>query len=67
MGAHVFLKVTPMRKMLIFEKNDKLSPRFIDPFEILERIRPVSYKLALPPTLITVHNVPCLYVEKVHP
>ncbi|XP_028084511.1 uncharacterized protein LOC114285649 [Camellia sinensis] len=40
-----------------FVKSGKLSQRFIGPFEILERIREVAYRLALPPQLLGVHNV----------
>ncbi|KAL0554785.1 hypothetical protein IC582_008713 [Cucumis melo] len=53
----VFLKVAPMRGVLRFERRGKLSPRFVGPFEILERIGPVAYRLALPPSLSTVHDV----------
>nr|GFC41171.1 hypothetical protein [Tanacetum cinerariifolium] len=35
----------------------KLSPHFIGPFEILDRVGEVSYRLALPPQLSHVHNV----------
>ena len=35
---HVFLKVMPKRGVVRFCKRGKLSPRFIGPFEILERI-----------------------------
>ena len=40
-----------------FEKKGKLSSRFIKPFEILERVGRVAYRLALSPDLASVHNV----------
>ena len=42
-GAKVFLKVPPMKSIMRFGKKDKLSPRYIGPFEILERIGDVAY------------------------
>ena len=38
----VFLKVSPWRKILRFGKKGKLSPRFIEPYEILERIGSIA-------------------------
>ncbi|GJT35811.1 putative reverse transcriptase domain-containing protein [Tanacetum coccineum] len=43
------------RKPLEFEK-DKLAPRYVRPFEILERIGPVAYRLRLPKELSGVHD-----------
>ncbi|GJT14988.1 putative nucleotidyltransferase, ribonuclease H [Tanacetum coccineum] len=56
-GDRVFLKVSPFRRVKRFRIKGKLSPRFIGPFEILERIGEVSYRLALPPQLSHVHDV----------
>ena len=56
-GNHVFLKVMPKRWVVIFGKRGKLSPRFSGPFEILERVGTVAYRLALPPNMSGVHEV----------
>nr|GEY10036.1 hypothetical protein [Tanacetum cinerariifolium] len=53
----VFLKVSPCRGVRRFGIKGKLSPRFIGPFEILDRVGEVSYLLALPPQLSHVYNV----------
>ncbi|XP_076945107.1 uncharacterized protein LOC143616023 [Bidens hawaiensis] len=47
-GDQVFLKVSPCRGVRRFGIKGKLSPCYIGPFEILERIGEVSYRLALP-------------------
>ena len=56
-GDHVFLKVMPKRRVVMFGKRGKLSPRFIGPFEILEKVGNVVYRLALPPSMLGVHEV----------
>nr|GEZ04778.1 reverse transcriptase [Tanacetum cinerariifolium] len=57
LGDHVFLKVSPTRGVGCFGIKGKLNPRFIGPFEILDRVGEVSYRLAVPPQLSHVHNV----------
>ena len=56
-GDHVFLKVAPMKGVVRFGKRGKLNPRYVGPFEILERIGNLAYRVALPPHLSAVHNV----------
>ena len=43
--------------MVRFGNRRKLSPRFIGPFEILERVGTFAYRLALPPSMSCVHEV----------
>ena len=57
MGDHVFLKVMPKRGVVRFGKRGKLSSRYIRPFEVLEMVGTVSYRLALSPSLSSVHVV----------
>ena len=47
----------PKRGVVRFGKRGKLSPRFIGPFEILERVGTIAYQLALPPSMSGVHEV----------
>ena len=55
-GDHVFLKVMPKRGVIRFDKQGKLSSRYIRPFKILERVGTVAYLLALPSSLSGVHQ-----------
>ena len=56
-GDHVFLKVMPKRGVVRFGKRGNLSSRFIGPFEILERVDTIAYRLALPPSMSGVYEV----------
>jgi hypothetical protein len=56
-GDCVYLRVSPTRGVKRFGIKGKLVSRYIGPFLILARLGNVAYHLALPPTLVGVHNV----------
>ncbi|CAJ2645059.1 uncharacterized protein LOC123908949 [Trifolium pratense] len=56
-GDHVFLRVTPTTCVGRAIKSRKLSPKFIGPYEIIARVGPVAYQIALPPLLSNIHDV----------
>ncbi|GJT48758.1 reverse transcriptase domain-containing protein [Tanacetum coccineum] len=55
-GDHVMLKVSPWKGVVRFGKKGKLAPRFVVPFEIVERIGSVAYRLRLPKELSSVYD-----------
>jgi hypothetical protein len=56
-GDYVYLKVSPIRDLRILKVKEKLSPRYIGPFQILERKGELAYQLELPARLLDVHDV----------
>ena len=48
MGDQVFLRVSPWKGILRFGKRGKLSPRYIGPYEIVDKVGEVAYRLRLP-------------------
>ncbi|XP_074267173.1 uncharacterized protein LOC141590481 [Silene latifolia] len=56
-GDFVFLKVSPTKGVISFGKQRKLSPRYIGPFEINERVGSVAYRLHLSIELSRIHDV----------
>ncbi|KAJ9544677.1 hypothetical protein OSB04_024384 [Centaurea solstitialis] len=55
-GDKVLLKVSPWKGLIRFGRKGKLSPRFVGPFEVIERIGPVAYRLDLPIELNSIHD-----------
>jgi hypothetical protein len=56
-GDFVYLKVSPMRGTRRFKVKGKLAPRYVGPFQIVDRRGEVAYQLELPPQLSNVHDV----------
>ncbi|GKE23818.1 putative reverse transcriptase domain-containing protein [Tanacetum coccineum] len=55
-GDYVLLKVSPWKGVVCFRNKRELAPRFVGPFEIIEKVGPVAYKLDLPEELDGVHD-----------
>jgi len=56
-GHHVFLRVNPVTGVRRALKCRKLTPRFVGPFEIVEKVGAVAYRIALLPSLSNLHDV----------
>jgi hypothetical protein len=56
MGDHVYLRVRPRKSSLKMGACTKLAPQYCGPFEVLDRVGPIAYRLALPP-IVKSHNV----------
>ncbi|XP_070046519.1 uncharacterized protein [Nicotiana tomentosiformis] len=54
-GEKKHLKVSPMKRMMKFGKKGRLSLGFVGPFDALERVGKVSYRLALLSSLSGLH------------
>jgi hypothetical protein len=56
-GDQVFIHIRPNKSTIRFRKGTKLSPRFIGPFRIQEKVGPTAYRLVLPTHLHKTHSV----------
>ena len=53
----MYLKLSPLKMTTQSHKKGKLSSRNIGPYDIIEKIGLVAYRLALPMTLSNLHDV----------
>ena len=56
-GQRVLLRVTPLRRIAHLGRRGKLSPRYIGPFEVVEKVNDVAFRLRLPEDLSKIHDV----------
>jgi len=56
-GDYVYLKVSPIRGTRRFQVRGKLAPRYIGPYQILQRIGNVAYHIQLPKKMSDIHPV----------
>lgn len=56
-GDRAILKVSSMKGVMRFSRKEKLSPRYVSPFVVTQVVGPVAYKVDLPPSLASIHNV----------
>ena len=66
-GDHVFLKVMPKRGVVRFDKQGKLSHRYIGPFEVLEMVGYSHVPVGVTARFIRGScGIPCLYALEVN-
>ena len=56
-GDYVYLKISPMKRVMRFGKNGKLIPRLIGPNYIIQRVEELAYELAFHAELGSVHPI----------
>lgn len=56
-GDFVFLKLSPRKGIVRMGRRAKLNPRYVGPYEITERVGVVAYRLRLPATITSIHDV----------
>ena len=56
-------KILPMKGVMRFGRKGKLSPRYVGPYEIIQRVVEVAYELALPADLDS-SSLSRLYVKR---
>jgi hypothetical protein len=56
-GDFVYLKVSPIQGTRRFEVRGKLAPRYIGPYQVLQIIGAIAYRIWLPEEMSDIHNV----------
>ena len=56
-GDRAYLRVLPLQGVKRFGVKGKLDPRFVEPYQVLERMGEVAYNLELPKGFSGVHDV----------
>ena len=56
-GDKVYLKISSMKEVVRFDKKGILSPCYVRPYEIFQRVGKVDYELKLPSELALVHPI----------
>ncbi|KAK6151019.1 hypothetical protein DH2020_015951 [Rehmannia glutinosa] len=56
-GDEVFLRLSPRKGLINPKKGGKLSPRYVGPYKILQRIGKLAYQLELPAPYAGMHDV----------
>ena len=56
-GDHMFLRVTLVTGVGRALKSRKLTPRYIGPYQISEKVGTVAYRVSLPPHLSNLHDM----------